>query len=56
MDLRDNGSVWDTHHGAVGWGDRFAARPSTNTMVISGVLDQRNEKRSVIQETLPSQK
>lgn len=29
---------------------------STNTAVISGVLDQRNKKASVIQETLPSQK
>lgn len=25
MELRDNGSVWDTHHGTVGWGGGFDA-------------------------------
>lgn len=42
-------ALWD---GVTG----FLQRPSTNTMVISGVLDQRNKKMSVIEETLPSQK
>lgn len=42
-------ALWD---GVMG----LMQRPSTNTTVISGVLDQRNKKMSVIQETLPSQK